>query len=606
MSENLSAAAPSSKSQGETSGSTTRRSLGWFPWVGIFIAILFWLMQIIVPSVLGMVPLTFMFFMMGPYIALLLMTIWWLVYKFREKELVHAFVVIGALILGAVLVKSFGHPSMGLPLMFFAPAFALFGWAVLERLTRPLPASVRQLALPVLILACWSMGLALRSYGVDGNFQGDFAWRWDKSAEEKFLADAAQEKPATKPASDEPATPLEMSPGDWPGFRGPARDGRLTGVSIETDWKASPPQEVWRHSVGPGWGSMAVVGNFIFTQEQRSTTECVVAYDKETGKELWVHSDPARFDEPIGGPGPRATPQFFEGRIYAQGASGKLNCLDAASGKLIWSQDISKDADAKPPVWGFSSSPLVIDGVVIAVPGGAKRKGLLGYQLADGKLLWSQGGTESEEKGEHTYCSPHAAVIDGVSQAIILSDTGMYSVSPTDGKLLWNYAWLVKDMNRVVQPHQVDANHWIIGTFYGEGSRLIEVTSKDGKFDTKEIWQTKDLKPYFNDFVSHEGYLFGFDGDIFVCLDSKTGKRTWKKGRYGNGQVLLIADQGVLLVMGEHGDAILLEANGKKHVELAKFTPFSGKTWNHPVLVNNVLFLRNGEEIACYRLQLKK
>jgi len=160
-------------------------------------------------------------------------------------------------------------------------------------------------------------------------------------------------------------------------------------------------------------------------------------------------------------------------------------------------------------------------------------------------------------------------------------------------------------MNRVVQPHEVDPNHWIIGTYYGEGSRLVEVTQKEGVFSTKEVWQTKDLKPYFNDFVSYEGHLYGFDGDIFICVDSATGKKTWKKGRYGSGQVVLLADQGLLLVMGEKGEVILLEANPKKHVELGKFTGISGKTWNHPVLAGSQLFLRNGEEMACFELQLK-
>ncbi|MGV3605968.1 MAG: PQQ-binding-like beta-propeller repeat protein [Planctomycetaceae bacterium] len=576
-----------------------------FAWFGLALTAAYWCLHLSIPYTLGMVPIAFMIYTFGPALALLTFTIWWFTYKYRQGELLHAFIVLGAMIGGGCLVKFFGHPSMGLPLFFYGPIFALTGWAVLERATRPLAQSARFILLPLAILACWSVGLYVRSYGFDGSFNGDFAWRWSPSAEEKFIAEAAKEKVKASTTKPQETAVVELGPGDWSGFRGPTRDGRALGVKIESDWAAHPPKEVWRHAIGPGWGSVTVVGKFLYTQEQRGADECVVAYNRNTGKEIWVHNDTARFDEAIGGPGPRATPQFFEGKIFAQGASGMLNCLDAATGKLIWAKDISKDGNAKPPQWGFSSSPLIIDGVVVAVPGGAQHKGVLGYKIADGELLWSQGGNVSAERGEHTYSSPHAAVIDGIAQVLMVSDTGMYAVSPTDGKLLWNYAWLVEGMNRVVQPHEVDPNHWIIGTYYGEGSRLVEVTQKEGVFSTKEVWQTKDLKPYFNDFVSYEGHLYGFDGDIFICVDSATGKKTWKKGRYGSGQVVLLADQGLLLVMGEKGEVILLEANPKKHVELGKFTGLSGKTWNHPVLAGNQLFLRNGEEMACFELQLK-
>lgn len=116
------------------------------------------------------------------------------------------------------------------------------------------------------------------------------------------------------------------------------------------------------------------------------------------------------------------------------------------------------------------------------------------------------------------------------------------------------------------------------------------------------MWNTLKFQPDFNDFVHHDGYLYGFDGNVFCCLDAATGERQWKKGRYGHGQVLLLADQPLLLLLSESGDVVLLEPNPKKHVELARFSAISGKTWNHPVVVHGRLIVCNGEEMACYGL----
>src|SRR5207253_2767439 len=136
---------------------------------------------------------------------------------------------------------------------------------------------------------------------------------------------------------------------------------------------------------GPGWSSFAVVGNHVFTQEQRQDAEAVVCYDADTGAEIWVHEDNVRFSEPVAGPGPRSTPTFHEGKLYTLGAKGWLNCLDAATGKLFWTRDIVKDSEVKVPDWGFASSPLVVQGIVTVYAGNKDNgKGVLGYKADTG------------------------------------------------------------------------------------------------------------------------------------------------------------------------------------------------------------------------------
>ncbi|HMP08458.1 MAG TPA: PQQ-binding-like beta-propeller repeat protein, partial [Lacipirellulaceae bacterium] len=166
------------------------------------------------------------------------------------------------------------------------------------------------------------------------------------------------------------APPLQATAEDWPGFRGAQRDGVVRGTSIRTDWDAAPPVRLWKRRVGPGWSSIVVVGNRLYTQEQRGENEAVVCCDADTGRPVWVHEDAARFAEAMGGVGPRATPTFHEGRVYSLGATGVLNCLDAATGRLRWSRNVADDGQGRVPYWGFCSSPLIVDDCVIVFAGG--------------------------------------------------------------------------------------------------------------------------------------------------------------------------------------------------------------------------------------------
>jgi outer membrane protein assembly factor BamB len=338
----------------------------------------------------------------------------------------------------------------------------------------------------------------------------------------------------------------------------------------------------------------------------------VVCYRADTGDEVWVHADQTRFTEIVAGPGPRATPTFHEGKLYALGANGKFNCLDPATGRVIWSKDIVADSDAKVPMWGFASSPLVSAGVVTVYAGGPKGKAVLGYKADTGDLAWKAGGykldtpeavEKKKDKGPLSYCSTHLAKFDGVEQVVIATDAGLAAFDPATGHALWTHDWQTEnDIARIVQPALLDGGDVLMGAGLGVGTRRLHVGREGDGWSVKEVWTTQKIKPYFNDLVTYQGHLYGFDDTFFVCVNLADGKLKWKSRGYGAGQVLLLADQGLLLILSEKGEVALVSASPEKHQELGKFQAIEGKTWNHPVLAHGRLYVRNGEEAACYQL----
>src|SRR5262249_1263606 len=317
------------------------------------------------------------------------------------------------------------------------------------------------------------------------------------------------------------------------------------------------------------------------------------------GKIIWVHKDSARFSEKLGGPGPRATPTFHEGKLYVLGATGILNCLEAATGKTAWSRNIAADSGAKVPIWGFASSPLVAQGVVMVFAGAAEGRSVLGYDALSGKPAWQAG------EGQLSYSSLQPARLRGVEQVLMATDLGLTAFQPKRGEILWNHSW-TSEGQRVGHPDILNETDGGSGAPVSQGARPMRVEKQGGRWETQEIWTTRAISPYFNDSVVEGNHLYGFDGQFLTCVNLEDGKRKWKARGYGNGQVLLLADQNLLLVLSETGFVALVEAVPGSHKEFGRFQALSGKTWNHPVVAHGKLFVRNSEEAACFQLNAIK
>ncbi len=582
-------------------------------WPGVVAVTLQLLLRFAVPLIW---PDALVISVFGGVAGAFLVFLWWLF--FSRAPWIDRVGAILLMIVALAATKRILHPSiatgaMGFLFFIYAITFLSLAFVVWAVASQRLSSGLRRTTMvATILLACLAWTL-LRTNGFNAELVSDFAWRWAPTAEDRLLAHASDPPtaipvsavamtpepapllpaPVAAKTSVEPVPAIEKTGADWPGFRGPHRDGIVPGARIETDWSRVPPVEMWRRPIGPGWSSFAVHGDLLYTQEQRGNDEVVSCYKVSTGEPVWKHSDAARFWESNAGPGPRATPTLSNGRVYTFGATGIVNALDVRNGAVVWSHNAGSDAGMKTPEWAFASSPLVFGDEVVV---GASGK-LVAYDLATGKPRWfgPDGGV--------SYSSPLLATIDGVPQILLLSDIGASSVAPADGALLWKHLWTGYP---IVQPALTTDGDVLLSVSEASGTRRIAVAHGAAGWTVEERWTSPGLKPYFNDFVVHNGHAFGFDGGILACIDLKDGKRAWKGGRYGHGQLVLLPDENLLLVLSEEGELALVGATPDKFSELARFPAIEGKTWNHPVLVGDVLLVRNGQEMAAFRLSLAR
>jgi outer membrane protein assembly factor BamB len=551
-------------------------------WPGLVLVILQWVIRFVV---LAVMPMALGVGILGGLLGGVAVFIWWVFFSRAPRmERWGGIVLIIAAMITAWVIK---HESMG-PFTFVgyvipALSLVLVVWAAA---TRKLTKGFRRVVLIAMILLVCIGWALLRTEGVSGDHVSIFAWRWTKSSEDQLLSETRDETMA-KPFV--PAAVETVS--EWPGFRGPDRDNIVRDVRIETNWSESPPKEMWRRIVGPGWSSFAVQVPLFYTQEQRGGHEVVTCYNMTTGEQVWIHRDAARFFESNAGPGPRGTPTLHNGRVYTLGATGIMNALDAFKGTVIWSRNAGTDTDTKLPFWGFSSSPLVVEDMVIVALTGS----LIAYDLNTGDIRWSI------QEGGECYSSPHLLNIDGVQQIVLQNHKGAMSVSPADGTLLWEYSW---EGAAIVQPLMTEDGDILLSVDEKTGVRLISVSQGSNGWTVEERWTSARLKPYFNDSVIHKGHVYGYDGPFLACIDVENGERKWKGGRYGRGQLILLADQDLMLVISEKGELALVNAVSEQFTEIARVPAIEGKTWNHPVLVGDLLLVRNASEMAAFRLIL--
>jgi outer membrane protein assembly factor BamB len=509
-------------------------------------------------------------------------------------------VLVGAPLAGAVIWYwpsdwDHGHRTLSILALAMLSVLLLGFWLLF--LSR-WPRWVRLTPVVLLLTGAGALAASLREVHFTGDMMPVFSFRWEPTDDELLERDRARQEAEPLPGSERTIAQVSLSH-PFPSYFGNLRRGEVPGVKL---LGYPPRREVWRQRSGGGYAGFVVADGRAVTIEQRREDEVVVAYDVDTGRELWRHHTAAHFKESQGGNGPRATPTIVKVgagnfKVIALGATGYLVCLDLQNGEPVWSADVLKDnANLR---WGMSGSPLALkNGWVVVTPGAqteaARGRGVIAYDMETGREVWASG----THRG--AYSSPTLGHRD---QLLAFDGEGLTGYRVADGKELWHFPWLTFPPQGInaSQPLLLDDDRIFISSGYDMGSAMLRVKEVDGQWTVETLWQNKAMRCKFSSPVYRDGYLYGLDEGILTCLDAKDGKRLWKDGRYGHGQMLLVDKY--LLILSEKGNLVLVEATPEGHHELWNLHVLSGeKTWNPPALVGNYAFVRNHEWMACYEL----
>lgn len=526
-------------------------------------------------------------------------SIWFLLAMPVGVGLVLGFVITVIRSLQVVDTRSIylGLDGMRLPLAIIGVAFVATVVAIAW--IRPKLKSVAAFTLLLAVLS-YTFYRTVRIESFYGNMLPRLAWRWSPTAEQEIATYLTSASSSAKKKVETPSIFAETE-NDFPGFLGAHRDAHVSNVELATDWDQQPPKPLWRHPVGLGWSSFAIVGQVAIDLEQRGASECVVCYDLQTGVELWSHAEPSRFEDEHGD-GPRSTPTIYAGKVLSMGANGTLTCVELSTGNLIWKRETLPNPEEENLLWGMSGSPLIVNDQVIVTPGAGKGGSAIAYSLDTGDEMWRSGDDRA------AYSSPIQSLICDEQQLLSFNGAGLRSYA-MDGTPRWLHPWLTQGESQRVNVAQpvvlptdpaTGATRVLISSGYDNGTALLEVRRNGEEFKVEVVWLSKNLKSKMSNFVLCGQHIYGLDNGILTCLDLNDGERKWKRGRYGHGQMLLVGEK--LLIQAESGEIALVAASPDGHQEFAKFNALFSKTWNNLALAGKVLVVRNDREAAAFEL----
>lgn len=401
--------------------------------------------------------------------------------------------------------------------------------------------------------------------------------------------------------------PLALA-ADWPQWRGPGRDGVAPGVTLPAKWPAEAPAPKWKAFVGLGYSGPAVAGGRVFILGRVKGDERCLAFDADTGKELWKVEYPEPFvpPDPTAGKGPNSTPTVDGDRVYMLGLGGRFHCLDAAAGRVLWAHDCRKEYwgvkrgllgdDQWFPPCGTAASPLVDGNTVIVPVGGMKAGAFTGFDRTTGSLVWQALDDRS------SYASPVIASPGGVKQLIGFTGTRMVGLDYTTHAPLWEVPFKSRFEQTIISP--VVWKDLVIVAGEGRATTAVRVKPSGGTVAKETAWTSDDLKSYLTTPVVFADHLLGHDNrtNRLVCLKLETGAVAWTTPRIpGKYHSLVVAGTAVLVLTSE-GELHVFEATPKECVARGKWTVADKGTWAHPALAGGRLYVKDKEHLYCYEL----
>jgi outer membrane protein assembly factor BamB len=385
---------------------------------------------------------------------------------------------------------------------------------------------------------------------------------------------------------------------DWPQFLGPQRNGTSAEKGLLQSWGEKGPPEVWRKDVGEGFSAPVVVGGRLILCHRVGDEEVVECLDAANGERVWKHSDPTKYEDPLGkGNGPRSTPLVAGGRVFTLSPGGRLLCLKLADGKKVWERALLDDYEVPPSFFGVGTSPVLVGDYVLVNVGG-KGAGIVAFNAETGGSPWK--ATDDAA----SYSSPVPATIEAIPHVIFLTREGVVSVAPGFGTVRFRKHWRSR-MNASVNAAApvVVGDFVFVSACYDTGALLLRVHR--GK--PEEVWSNdRSLSCHFSTPVYHDGHLYGFHGrqetgTEMRCIELKTGKVLWSKEGFGCGSMILA--EGNLITLSEGGELVLVEAKSNDYHEKARAAVLDGPCRAHMALANGRLYARDNKKLVCWNLK---
>jgi len=388
--------------------------------------------------------------------------------------------------------------------------------------------------------------------------------------------------------------PLRDTSENWNQFRGPERNGHIPTQTVSIDW-TKPPKTRWSATCGLGHSSIITSGKLAITMEQDQDQEILIARSFDDGAEIWRLAEKTKWHDMLSGTGPRSTPTLHNGKIYALFSNGRLSCVDASTGNVEWSIQVTPES-YEFPEWGLAISPLIWNDMIILSLGGEK-SAVKAYSINSGEQVW-----QSEVAGKAVYLSPEVLRLLDEDHLIVSLVGKIVSLNPKNGKTLWEKPWKIFMNNaQIVQPIAVSNDSILLAAGYGKGAECFTIArdEESKKYRVQSSWKSKDLKAKFSNPIFKDGYLYGLSENLLVCLEAKTGKLMWRGKKYSYGRILLVDQK--LLILGHSGVLSVIDATPEEFREISSRQLLSdARCWNGPAFVNGYLLARNGEQIACF------
>lgn len=379
------------------------------------------------------------------------------------------------------------------------------------------------------------------------------------------------------------AITLSAAAQDWPNWRGPNHDGRSTAKGFQTSWASAPPR-VWLQPIGSGFSGLSCVDGKVYTCGTSADRQTLVCLDARTGEPRWQVPLERGYEDGQGGDGCRGTPTVHDGRVYVQGAWGKVLCVDAETGTEIWHHDFSNK-----PEWGYSASVL-IEGDLAVVTGD---NALVALNKKTGEQVWSAGDTIVG------YATPYPFTFENRRYIVAFMGKEVFIVEAKTGRTVWRMPWETSWNVNAATPIYHDGR-LLVSSGYKHGSVLLKLAPAGDKLKTDTVWQNKNIRAKFQSPVLYDGYLYASDEVGLKCVEFASGQEKWKKRGVKHGTVV-IAD-GQLLVLTEDGRLLVGPATPKGWQPTANVSLSEGRHWTVPTLSNGRLYVRNLREAACYNL----